>query len=266
MTGRISCSFPTSRIIVLQPKHEPGPTATYNIESRSPSLCVMQAGRNHNDTPLTEPHELASERLLMSSASSSSSEDSDAEASSDDGQTAAVADGKDDSQQEERSEKEKAGEEDGVWGHLDSVIPSHERQRLEREAVLRKQEEEKERAAEAAVYVGKPDMRPSWDGGGWGGPKDGYDMDTRYMLRGEARELPDHIYQNWKFQKNDEHLRIQVMTKDKKKKAKKKKGKGTDVPRKKKDKKDKKKKKSKKEKAKKDKKAGKKKKRKDTES
>lgn len=154
-----------------------------------------------------------------------------------------------------------------MWGHLDSVIPGHERQRLEREAVLRKQEEEKERAAEAAVYVGKPDMRPSWDGGGWGGPKDGYDMDTRYMLRGEARELPDHIYQNWKFQKNDEHLRIQVMTKDKKKKAKKKKGKGTDVPRKKKDKKDKKKKKSKKEKAKKDKKAGKKKKkRKDTES
>ena len=211
-------------------------------------------------------HEFASSRLLMSSASSSSSEVSDAEASSDDGQTgAAVEDGKD-GKQEEPSENEKAEEEHGVWGHLETMIPSHERQRLEREAVLRKQEEEKERAAEAAVYVGKPDMRPSWDGGGWGGPKDGYDMDTRYMLRGEARELPDHIYQKWKFQKNDEHLRIQVMTKqDKNKKAKKKKGKGTDVPRKKKDKKEKKKKKNKKEKGKKDKKAGKKK-RKDTES
>ena len=45
--------------------------------------------------------------------------------------------------------------------------------------------QEEERAAEAAVYVGKPDMRPSWDGGGWGGPRDGHDKDQRYMLRGE---------------------------------------------------------------------------------
>ena len=29
-------------------------------------------------------------------------------------------------------------------------------------------------------------MRPSWDGGGWGGPKDGHDKDMRYMLKGEA--------------------------------------------------------------------------------
>ena len=32
----------------------------------------------------------------------------------------------------------------------------------------------------------KPDLRPSWDGGGWAGPRDGHDKDQRYMLRGEA--------------------------------------------------------------------------------
>ena len=34
--------------------------------------------------------------------------------------------------------------------------------------------------------VGKPDLPPSWSGGGWGGPRDGHDKDMRYMLRGEA--------------------------------------------------------------------------------
>lgn len=50
-------------------------------------------------------------------------------------------------------------------------------------------QQEKERAAEAAVYVGKPDLPPSWDGGGWAGPRDGHDKDQRYMLRGEATWL-----------------------------------------------------------------------------
>eukprot|EP00435_Cladocopium_sp_Y103_P070724 s621_g35.t3 len=74
------------------------------------------------------------------------------------------------------------------------------------------------------------------------------------MLRGEARELPDHVYQKWKFLKSAEEFRM-VGPGSKKKKSKKKK----ETKKEKKGKKDKKKKKSKKEKDKKDKKAGKKK-------
>ena len=129
----------------------------------------------------------------MSSSSSSSDGSGEAEASSEEGEP---AEGGEDSQQpeeqsqqaeeKEKEEKKEKEEDGGGWSHLKGVIPSHEIERLRRDSVLRAQEEEKERIAEANVYVGKPDMPPSWSGGGWGGPKDGHDKDTRYMLRGSV--------------------------------------------------------------------------------
>merc|ERR1712187_336670 len=56
----------------------------------------------------------------------------------------------------------------------------------------------KDQKREENVYVGKAHLPPSWAGGGWGGPKEGHDKDERYMLRGEARQLPEDIYQPWK--------------------------------------------------------------------
>merc|ERR1711956_194328 len=56
----------------------------------------------------------------------------------------------------------------------------------------------KDQKREEDQYIGKPFLPPSWSGGGWGGPKEGHDKDDRYMLRGEARELPDEIYKSWK--------------------------------------------------------------------
>jgi len=50
---------------------------------------------------------------------------------------------------------------------------------------------------EEDAYIGKPCLPPSWSGGGWGGPKEGHDKDERFMLRGEARELPDYLYKDW---------------------------------------------------------------------
>merc|ERR1711920_677672 len=47
------------------------------------------------------------------------------------------------------------------------------------------------------VYIGKPDMPSSSEGGGWGGPKEGHDKDERFMVRGEARDLPDWLYKSW---------------------------------------------------------------------
>jgi len=55
----------------------------------------------------------------------------------------------------------------------------------------------KDQKREEDVYIGKPHLSPSWDGGGWGGPKEGHDKDDSFMLRGEARELPDHLYKDW---------------------------------------------------------------------
>ena len=109
----------------------------------------------------------------------------------------------------ESSEEEKEAV-PGVWDHLKDVLPLKDLQRLERDAVERAKEEEKEKKAVGEFYLGKPDMRPSWDGGGWGGPKDGHDMDQRFMLRGEARELPDYIYAQWKFHRSDDRLRLQA--------------------------------------------------------
>eukprot|EP00931_Biecheleriopsis_adriatica_P090641 TRINITY_DN6459_c1_g1_i1.p1 TRINITY_DN6459_c1_g1~~TRINITY_DN6459_c1_g1_i1.p1 ORF type:complete len:281 (+),score=77.83 TRINITY_DN6459_c1_g1_i1:21-863(+) len=77
-------------------------------------------------------------------------------------------------------------------------IPEKEKKRLVREAMERIREKEQEERELANVYVGKPHLPAACDGGGWGGPKEGYDMDQRYMLRGEYRELPDHIYKSWK--------------------------------------------------------------------
>lgn len=174
-----------------------------------------------------------------------------------------------------------------VWRRCQGVVYSllnhPERRRLEREAVERVKEKEKWEIDEARVYIGKRDLPASCDGGGWGGPKEGNDTDIRFMLRGEARELPDYLYKSWeehnctdkiiekKMASRDgyqfdsraalapssdsESGGPQQITRVKKKKGKdKKKGKKN-----KKGKKDKKKKKSKKEKDKKDKKAGKKK-------
>jgi len=56
----------------------------------------------------------------------------------------------------------------------------------------------KDQKREEDAYIGKPHLPPSWSGGGWGGPKEGHDKDDRFMLRGEARELPDDIYKDWK--------------------------------------------------------------------
>lgn len=167
----------------------------------------------------------------------------------------------------EEEVKEKDEEVPGVWSHLKDVLPPKERERLERDAVERAKEEEKEKVSEANVYLGKPDMRPSWDGGGWGGPKDGHDMDQRFMLRGEARELPDYIYEKWKFHRSDDGKRLTAIDPDaeveEKKKVKRKKQKKfrkvTKVPKVKKIKKEKKEKKKKEKKAKKEKKEGKKK-------
>merc|ERR1711870_85760 len=69
--------------------------------------------------------------------------------------------------------------------------------RYEREMIERHREEEKEKEAEANVYIGKPDLPPSFMGGGWGGPKEGNDTDDRFMLRGEARQLPENLYKRW---------------------------------------------------------------------
>merc|ERR1712232_337090 len=63
---------------------------------------------------------------------------------------------------------------------------------------------------EKNFYCGKPDMLPSWNGGGWGGPKEGNDTDERFMLRGEARELPDYLYKSWK-----DHNRVKNIIEDK---------------------------------------------------
>merc|ERR1711920_594425 len=46
-------------------------------------------------------------------------------------------------------------------------------------------------------YIGKPHLPASCEGGGWGGPKEGHDKDDRFMLRGEARQLPEHLYKSW---------------------------------------------------------------------
>merc|ERR1719491_1431120 len=59
---------------------------------------------------------------------------------------------------------------------------------------------------EKTEYIGKRDLPPSWDGGGWGGPKEGHDKDTRFMLRGEARDLPDYLYKSW-----EEHNHIETV-------------------------------------------------------
>lgn len=82
-------------------------------------------------------------------------------------------------------------------GCLFSLEGNPERRRLEREALERVREKEKEKEEEAKVYIGRPDLPPSWGGGGWGGPKEGHDKDGNYMLRGEARELPQHVYKSW---------------------------------------------------------------------
>lgn len=150
--------------------------------------------------------------------------------------------------------------EGSFWSHVPD-IPSHERRRMERDVLERAKDREKEKEAEAfkaAAYIGKPDLPPSWGGGGWGGPKDGHDKDTRYMLRGEARELPDHFYKSWQQKTELAEQKLDINQK-KKEKNQKKKDKKKDVKKNKKAKKDKKQKKSKKEKGKKDKKAAKKK-------
>merc|ERR1712146_261486 len=71
-------------------------------------------------------------------------------------------------------------------------------------------EKEKETATERDFYLGKPDLPPSWQGGGWGGPKEGHDKDERFMLRGEARELPDYLYKSW-----EERGRVQNIIEEK---------------------------------------------------
>ena len=66
---------------------------------------------------------------------SSSSSSEEAEEAEEAEEEASASDG---------AEAEAAGPEkdEGVWGHLAHVLPSHERQRLEREAVERAKEEE----------------------------------------------------------------------------------------------------------------------------
>lgn len=95
---------------------------------------------------------------------------------------------------------------DDVWDRLVPASASAwlfdqkdhpEYRRLEREMVERVQMDAKERIAKANVYIGKPKMLSSMEGGGWGGPKEGNDMDERFMLRGEARNLPESAYQEW---------------------------------------------------------------------
>merc|ERR1712151_1232250 len=65
------------------------------------------------------------------------------------------------------------------------------------EMIERVQLDAKERMAQRNVYIGKPSMLSSMEGGGWGGPKEGHDKDERFMLRGEARNLPEFLYQEW---------------------------------------------------------------------
>eukprot|EP00928_Gymnodinium_smaydae_P051090 TRINITY_DN3461_c0_g1_i1.p1 TRINITY_DN3461_c0_g1~~TRINITY_DN3461_c0_g1_i1.p1 ORF type:complete len:295 (-),score=63.21 TRINITY_DN3461_c0_g1_i1:204-1088(-) len=55
----------------------------------------------------------------------------------------------------------------------------------------------KDQKREEDVYIGKPHMTPSWSGGGWGGPKEGHDKDERFMERGDARLLPEDLYESW---------------------------------------------------------------------
>merc|ERR1711877_31107 len=74
------------------------------------------------------------------------------------------------------------------WNYLEG---HPERERLEREALERVHDSEREKAEKVSFYVGKPHLPASTSGGGWGGPKEGHDKDERFMLRGEARELPD---------------------------------------------------------------------------
>merc|ERR1712039_352483 len=113
--------------------------------------------------------------------------------------------------------------------------------------------------AEANVYIGKPDLPPSFMGGGWGGPKEGNDTDDRFMLRGEARQLPENLYKKWQEQhlfKNNTKKKVAASSSDssseeEKKKTKDKKKKEKD--KKKKDKKSKKGKKNSKKKGKKEK-------------
>ena len=160
-----------------------------------------------------------------------------------------------------------------AWDHLEG-IPRAERERFKREALERQKEKEKlkdTKAFRAAAYIGKPDLLPSSAGGGWRGPKDGGDTDSRYMSRGDARELPEDLYKSWKdtgrfvssaeqrmFQKTQGANSDSSEEGKKTKKEKKKKNKEKADKKNKKSKKDKKKKKGKKEKSKKEKKAGKK--------
>merc|ERR1712039_866461 len=83
-----------------------------------------------------------------------------------------------------------------------SLKDNPERARYEREMIERIREEEKEKEEEAKVYIGRPDLPPSFMGGGWGGPKERNDTDDRFMLRGEARQLPENLYKKWQ----EEHL------------------------------------------------------------
>jgi len=81
-----------------------------------------------------------------------------------------------------------------------------ERRRLEREAFERAKDKETEAKEEADFYIGKSHLPPSWGGGGWGGPKEGNDTDEMFMLRGEARELPDDAYRAWRDRNKVKHI------------------------------------------------------------
>merc|ERR1712106_754101 len=97
-----------------------------------------------------------------------------------------------------------------VWHRCCGVVYSlqghPDRARLEREALERVKEKDAMIFEEKTEYIGKRDLPPSWDGGGWGGPKEGHDKDTRFMLRGEARDLPDYLYKSW-----EEHNHIETV-------------------------------------------------------
>ena len=71
----------------------------------------------------------------MSSASSSSSSASEAAASDEEGPAASAEAPKPEGLEGESRES-------GVWGHLASILPKQERERLERETVERAKEEE----------------------------------------------------------------------------------------------------------------------------
>lgn len=55
----------------------------------------------------------------------------------------------------------------------------------------------KDQGRDEDVYVGKPHLPPSWNGGGWGGPKEGHDKDECFMLRYETRDLPNELWKAW---------------------------------------------------------------------